>query len=129
MSSINDFTELFSDVWKTGIFGINASEIIIGFIIFLLFYVLRRLFARFIIGRLNKIVSKSKTKIDDTVVDVIEGPLKFFPVVLGFFIASSYIDLNIQIQSFIDLVNRTLITIFIFWLLHQLIVPFSFFAS
>ena len=126
MSSFRDFTELFLDVWSRGIFGINASDIIIGFIIFLLFYVLRRLFARFVIGRLNKIVLKSKTTIDDTVVDVIEGPLKFLPVVIGFFIASSYIEFNNEIQNFIDLFNRTLITIFIFWLLHQLIVPFAF---
>ncbi len=126
MSSFRDFTELFIDVWSRGIFGINASDIIIGFIIFLFFYVLRRLFARFIIGRLNKIVLKSKTSIDDTVVDVIEGPLKFLPVVIGFFIASSYIEFNNQIQNFIDLINRTLITIFIFWLMHQLIVPFAF---
>ncbi len=126
MSSVNEFIELFLEVWERGIFGINASEIIVGFIIFLLFYVLRRLFARFVIGRLTTIVSKSKNTIDDTVVNVIEGPLKFFPVVIGFFIASSYIDVNESIQNFIDLVNRTLITIFIFWLLHQLIVPFSF---
>jgi len=126
MSTINDFIELFLDVWQKGIFGINASEIIIGFIIFLLFYVLRRLFARFIIGRLNKIVLKSKNTLDDTIVNVIEGPLKFLPVVIGFFIASSYIDFTNQVQNFFDLVNRTLITIFIFWLLHQLIVPFAF---
>tara|TARA_B100000579_G_scaffold254587_1_gene209540 strand:+ start:677 stop:1813 length:1137 start_codon:yes stop_codon:yes gene_type:complete len=126
MSTIRDFNELFLEVWQKGIFGINASEIIIGLIIFLLFYVLRRLFARFIIGRLNKIVKKSKTSIDDTVVDVIEGPLKFLPVVIGFFIASSYIDFNNEAKNFIDLINRTLITIFIFWLLHQLIVPFAF---
>ncbi len=126
MSSIKEFIELFSEVWRQGFFGINASEIIIGFIIFLFFYVLRRLFARFIIGRLNKIVLKSKTSIDDTVVEVIEGPLKFLPVVIGFFIASSYVELNSSIQNFVDLVNRTLITIFIFWLLHQLIVPFAF---
>jgi len=126
MSSINEFLDLFSDVWQRGIFDINASEIIIGFIIFLLFYVLRRLFARFIIGRLNKIVLKSKTLLDDTIVKVIEGPLKFLPVVVGFFIASSYIDFTDQIQDFIELVNRTLITIFIFWLMHQLIIPFAF---
>ena len=129
MTSINDFFDLFSDVWQHGIFGINASEIIIGFIIFLLFYVLRRLFARFVIGRLNKIVLKSDNTLDDTIVSVIEGPLKFLPVLIGFFIASSYIDFNIQIQNFIDLVNRTLITIFIFWLMHQLIVPFAFFIT
>ncbi len=126
MEAINSFISLFVDVWKEGIFGINASEIIIGLIIFLIFYVLRRLFARFLINRLNKIVAKTSTRIDDTVIDVIEGPLKFLPIVLGFFIASSYINFSSESQTFIDLLNRTLITIFIFWLLHQLVIPFSF---
>ena len=93
MEAINSFKQLFLEVWNEGIFGLNASEIIIGFIIFLVFYVLRRLFARFIISKLNKLVSKTSNKIDNTVVDVIEGPLKFLPIVLGFFIATSYIEL------------------------------------
>ena len=126
MEAINSFKELFLEVWNEGIFGLNASEIIIGFIIFLVFYVLRRLFARFIISKLNKLVSKTSTKIDNTVVEVIEGPLKFLPIVLGFFIATSYIELSIEVQNFIDLLNRTLITVFIFWLLHQLVIPFSY---
>ena len=126
MNSINDFTNLFIDVWSSGIFGINVSEIIIGFIIFLLFYILRSFFARFLIGRIYKIVKKTKTEIDDVVIKVIEGPLKFLPVVVGFFIATSYIDFNSDLIGFIEKANRTLITVFIFWLLHQLIVPFSF---
>jgi MscS family membrane protein len=126
MEAINSFKELFSEVWNEGFFGLNASEIIIGFIIFLIFYVLRRLFARFIIRKLNKLVNRTSTKIDNTVVEVIEGPLKFLPIVLGFFIATSYIELSIEVQDFIDLLNRTLITIFIFWLLHQLVIPFSY---
>ena len=126
MQAINSFISLFSEVWREGIFGINASEIIIGLTIFLIFYVLRRLFARFLISRLNKLVLQTSTSLDDTVINVIEGPLKFLPVVLGFFIASSYINFSQELQNFIDLLNRTLITIFIFWLLHQLIIPFSF---
>ena len=126
MEAINSFKQLFSEVWNEGVFGLNASEIIISFIIFLIFYVLRRLFARFIISKLNKLVNRTSTKIDNTVVDVIEGPLKFLPIVLGFFIATSYIELSIEVQGFIDLLNRTLITVFIFWLLHQLVIPFSF---
>ena len=94
MNSINDFTNLFKEVWANGIFGVNVSEIIIGFIIFLLFYILRSFFARFLIGRIYKIVRKTKTEVDDVVVKVIEGPLKFLPVVVGFFIATSYIDFN-----------------------------------
>ncbi len=126
MEAFNQFFTLFQEVWSRGIFGINVSEIIIGLIIFLFFYVLRRLFARFIIRRLSKFVLKSKNQIDDAIIDVIEGPLKFLPVVIGFFIASSYIDFSANVQNFIDLINRSLITIFIFWLLHQLVVPFSF---
>jgi len=126
MEAFNQFFTLFQEIWFQGIFGINVSEIIIGLIIFLFFYVLRRLFARFIIRRLSKFVLRSKNQIDDAIIDVIEGPLKFLPVVIGFFIASSYIDFSASVQNFIDLINRSLITIFIFWLLHQLVVPFSF---
>ena len=126
MEAINRFKELFLEVWSQGVFGLNASDIIVGIIIFLIFYVLRRLFARFVISKLSKIVNKTSNKIDNTVVEVIEGPLKFLPIVLGFFIATSYIDLSLEVQNFVDLLNRTLITIFIFWLLHQLVIPFSY---
>ena len=126
MQSFNSFNDLFLDVWNEGVFGINATDIIISLVIFLFFYLLRRLIARFILNRLSKIVTKTTTQIDDAVIEVLDGPLKFFPVVIGFFIASSYLGLSDQNQDFLDLLNRSLITIFIFWLLHQLIIPFSF---
>ena len=126
MEAFNQFLELFKEIWIRGIFGVNVSEIIICLFIFLFFYVLRRLFARFLINRLSKLVLKSENQLDDTIIEVIEGPLKFLPVVMGFFIASSFIDFSTTVQNFIDLINRSLITIFIFWLLHQLILPFAF---
>ena len=126
MESFNTFTDLFLDVWNNGVFGINATDIIVSLVIFLLFYLLRRLIARFILNRLSKIVSRTSNQIDDAVIEVLDGPLKFFPVVIGFFIASSYLDISDNNQDFLDLLNRSLITIFIFWLLHQLIIPFSF---
>ena len=126
MESFNSFTNLFLDVWNNGVFGINATDIIVSLVIFLLFYLLRRLIARFILNRLSRIVSRTSNQIDDAVIEVLDGPLKFLPVVLGFFIASSYLDVSDNNQDFLDLLNRSLITIFIFWLLHQLIIPFSF---
>ena len=126
MEAINSFRELFFEVWNQGVFGLNATDIIVGIFIFLIFYILRRLFARFVIRKLSKIVNRTSNNIDNTVVEVIEGPLKFLPIVLGFFIATSYIEISLEVQSFIDLLNRTLITIFIFWLLHQLVIPFSY---
>ena len=94
MSSVDNFLGLFADVWVRGIFGINVSEIIIGLIIFFIFYILKSFFARFVIGRLYKIVKKTKTDIDNVIIEVIEGPLKFLPVVIGFFIATSYIEFS-----------------------------------
>ena len=126
METFNSFNDLFLDVWNNGVFGINATDIIVSLVIFLLFYLLRRLIARFILNRLSRIVSKTSNQIDDAVIEVLDGPLKFLPVVLGFFIASSYLDVSDNNQDFLDLLNRSLITIFIFWLLHQLIIPFSF---
>ena len=126
METFNSFTDLFLDVWENGVFGVNATDIIVSLLIFLLFYLLRRLIARFILNRLSKIVSRTSNQIDDAVIEVLDGPLKFFPVVLGFFIASTYLDVSENNQDFLDLLNRSLITIFIFWLLHQLIIPFSF---
>jgi len=129
MSSFNNFLNLFIDVWVNGLLGVNVSQLIIGLIIILIFYTIRSFFARFIIARLNKIVKKTKTDIDDAIIKVLEGPLKFLPVVIGFFIATSYIDVSSDLFLFIERLNRTLITVFIFWLLHQLVIPFSFFIK
>ena len=55
METFNSFTDLFLDVWNNGVFGINATDIIVSLVIFLLFYLLRRLIARFILSRLTRI--------------------------------------------------------------------------
>jgi MscS family membrane protein len=55
-----------------------------------------------------------------------EGPARFFPIVIGFFIASYYLDFSPESQSFVDNINRSLITILIFWLIHQFIQPVSY---
>ena len=125
MVKTEEFIELFIDVWKNGISGINISEIIIALIIFFLFLFLRGLFAKFIIKRLEKYVSKTSNKFDNTLVESLKGPTKFFPIVVGFFVATSYVSLGDSTENFIDNANRTLITILIFWSLHQIIGPIS----
>jgi len=55
-----------------------------------------------------------------------KGPAQFFPIVIGFFIASNYLEFSPGSQQFVDNLNRSLITILIFWLLHQFIQPVSY---
>ena len=57
------------------------------------------------------------------------GPARFLPFVLGFFIASYYMSFGEEGKLAIDTINRTLITIFIFWLIHQIVEPISYILS
>ena len=125
MSALEKFTDLFLDVWNNGISGVNISEILIAITIFFFFLFLRGIFAKFVVKRHEKYVSKSTNKFDNSLVSSMEGPAKFFPIVLGFFIASTYLTVDGEGVLFIDKLNRSLITILIFWTFHQAIGPLS----
>ena len=75
---------------------------------------------------MEKIAKRTSNKLDDTFVKAMEGPARFLPIVIGFFIASYYLEFSSDTQIFIDNVNKTLITILIFWLMHQFIQPVSY---
>ena len=122
MNVLENFKNLFLDVWKEGVSGINISEIIIALTIFIFFLFLRGIFSKFVVKRLEKYVSKTTNKFDNSLVSSMEGPAKFFPIVLGFFVSTSYLSGE---HSAIELINRSLITILIFWTFHQIIGPFS----
>ena len=91
MDVLKNFKELFLDVWKDGVSGINISEIIIALTIFIFFLFLRGIFSKFVVKRLEKYVSKTTNKFDNSLVFSMEGPAKFFPIVLGFFVFASYL--------------------------------------
>ena len=129
METLKNFSELFLDVWKEGISGVNISEIVIAISIFVFFLFLRGIFSKFVIKRLEKYVSKTTNKFDNSLVASMEGPAKFFPIVLGFFIASYYMTFSIEGREVVDTINRTLITILIFWVIHQVIEPVSYILS
>ena len=126
MNVIENFSALFIDVWNQGILGVDIFQIIIGLGIFLIFLLFRGLISKLIINRLKKIAKRTTNKLDDTFVQAMEGPARFFPIVIGFFIASYYLEFSPESQSFIDNVNKSLITILIFWLIHQFIQPVTY---
>ena len=126
MDIFKNFSALFSEVWEKGILGIDIFQILIGLGIFLIFLLFRGFISKIIINRLKKIAKKTTNKLDDTFVQAMEGPARFFPIVIGFFIASYYLEFSSESQSFIDNVNKSLITILIFWLIHQFIQPVTY---
>ena len=53
MEIINNFSEIFSSVWKKGILGIDIFQILIGIGIFFIFLVFRGIISKVIIKRLE----------------------------------------------------------------------------
>ena len=129
MEIFNNFKELFLSVWKQGILGIDIFQILIGIGIFLIFLIFRGIISRIIIKRLESITKKTSNKLDDTFVQAMEGPARFVPIVIGFFIASYYMSFSDESRAIVDTINRTLITIFIFWVMHQIVEPISYILS
>ncbi len=129
MELINNFSEIFLSVWNKGILGVDIFQILIGIGIFLLFLIFRGLISKLVIKKLEIISKKTTNKLDDTFVQSLVGPARFLPIVLGFFIASYYMTFSLEGREVVDTINRTLITILIFWIIHQIIEPISYILS
>jgi MscS family membrane protein len=129
MDIFSNFSDLFISVWSKGIRGVDIFQILIGIGIFFIFLIFRGIISKVIIKRLEAITKKTTNKLDDTFVHAMEGPARFLPIVLGFFIASYYMSFGEDARAVVDTINRTLITILIFWLIHQIVEPISYILS
>jgi MscS family membrane protein len=129
MELFNNFSELFLSVWSKGIRGVDIFQILIGIGIFLIFLIFRGIISKVLIKRLEAIAKRTTNKLDDTFVSAMEGPARFLPIVLGFFIASYYMSFGEDGRAAVDTINRTLITILIFWVIHQIVEPISYILS
>jgi len=129
MDIFSNFSDLFVSVWSKGIRGVDIFQILIGIGIFFIFLIFRGIISKVIIKRLEAISKRTTNKLDDTFVHAMEGPARFLPIVLGFFIASYYMSFGEDARAIVDTINRTLITILIFWLIHQIVEPISYILS
>ena len=129
MELLNNFSDIFLSVWNKGILGVDIFQILIGVGIFLLFLIFRGIISKLIIKKLELISKRTTNKLDDTFVKSMVGPARFLPIVLGFFIASYYMTFSVEGREVVDTINRTIITILIFWVIHLIIEPISYILS
>ena len=129
MDIFNNFSDLFFSVWSKGIHGIDIFQILIGIGIFFIFLIFRGIISKVIIKRLENLSKRTSNKLDDTFVHAMVGPTRFLPIVIGFFIASYYMSFGEEGKVAIDTINRTLITVLIFWVIHQIVEPVSYILS
>ncbi len=125
MELINNFYTYILEVFEKGVFGLKIYELGLTFLIILLSLSIRGLFARFIVRKIGNIISKTGNKIDDKLFDSLTPPLKFLPIVFAFLFVTLYVDIDSTLGVYLQKINKTLATIFVFWLIHQAVNPLS----
>jgi MscS family membrane protein len=125
-SSIEAFWSLVTDVWTYGVGGIDMGEILIALGIVFLGLMVRQLFSRLILKRIETVAARTTNRMDDTLATALADPIRFVPVVVGVFIATEYLALSGTAQDVATALNRSLIVFVIFWGLFRMVDPMSF---
>lgn len=126
METLNRFAETVKDVWQQGIWGVDIGRIITAALIFIIFLLIRRLFAAVVINRLGAVTKRTRTHLDDEALKILEKPVALIPVVLGLFVAAEYLSLSGMYALIVDHLVRSLIVFIIFWSLIKLTGPMSY---
>jgi MscS family membrane protein len=112
-------------VFENGVFGISLFDLGIIFISIVFALLIRSFFAKLIVLKLKKIVKKTSTELDDSLYDALIPPFKLLPIVLAFLAITLYFEIDSTLGLYFQKINNTLATIFVFWLIHQALIPFS----
>ncbi len=123
MASWSDFWELVVTVWREGVYGVDIAHILLALFVLLLFLLLRNLFTRFVLGTLKRGAARTTTDIDERIVDALYEPIRFVPVVMGVFFATSVLDVEDGTRQFFYNLNRSLVAFTLFWAFFKVTTP------
>ncbi len=110
------------------VLGIRLVDIFIAIGIFLLIYIAKAFLTKIILKNLRILARKSKNDVDDKFIDILEPPLNFSIIIIAFFLAEEWLDLQ-GFEEVLKHIERTLITFTMFWVLFRCIDQFSYVFS
>ena len=129
MKIFENFFSQISAVIDNGVFGISLLDLGIILISIIFALLIRSIFAKLIVSKVKKFVKKTTTEVDDHLFDALIPPFKLLPIVLVFLVITLYFEIDSTLGLYFQKINNTLSTIFVFWLIHQSLIPLSNFFS
>lgn len=106
------------------ILGFPLVDLLIGITIFLSAFFLRNVIASIILKPFRIIARKRGNETDDTLINVIEAPLKLSIVIIGVYLSTQWLPFK-AFDNFIMLVCKSFSTLIFFWILIRLVDKFS----
>lgn len=126
VNSVSDFWQVVGGVWDAGVLGISLGNVVTALGLFILFLFLRRVIFRLVVSSLMVMTRKTKTDLDDLLLQAIEKPLEFAFVVMGFYVAGQVVPMSEAVGTIFDRMVRSLIAFTLFWTIFRALDPLSF---
>lgn len=120
-----EFWSLIVNAWQQGVLGLDIGRILVALGILGLFYVLRDLFTRIVIASLKRLAARSKTQLDDMLVEAIAPPLRLLVITAGIFAADRYLAPEGLAAAVLFRLEQSLVVAAIFWALYNATHPLT----
>lgn len=118
----NEFWVLVVEVWNTSFLGASVGQGLLAMVAVIAALFLRGIISRGIVFAMRRLVRKTKTKIDDAIVEALSGPFQLVPVIFGLFIATTILGLGGP-ESVGSRLVQAMVAITLFWALHNAVTP------
>ena len=120
---MDNLLNITSDVWVDGLLGISITQIIVSITIMILAILGRIFFIRRVLTWLEKTTENTESKIDDVVLDSLERPLGYVPIVIGLYLLTLYLPLTGSLGMFGENLVKALVVFTIFSALMNMVSP------
>ena len=113
--------EKFMDIMNYTVLNLPLYKFVIAFIVFFLFLFARKIFTLTIVKTAKVFVGKTKTDIDDKILNSLVKPLDFLFIIFGLHIASIVLSIDTYMITF----TKGMMIFSMFWFLYNIIIAFE----
>jgi len=100
-------------------FDVSLGRITAALVAFFLILLLRRVFTRVVLGIVGLWTRKTRTSIDDQVVEIISPPLRFIFIPLGLRVFGTILQLPEDADEFLNHIVRSLLAVAVIWAAYR----------
>lgn len=91
---MENFINLISEVWNKGFLGIDLGSIISSLLVVLIAFLFRGFIISIILNSLERLASKTKSKIDDEILNALRRPIGLVPITIALYICTLILPLS-----------------------------------
>jgi len=120
---MDGLTDIISNVWDQGLFGIGVTEIIVSVLIFITGAIARAFFVGSILKRIEKLTADTESEIDDVLLESLKKPLGYIPLTIAIYLIAVYLPLSGMAELFATNLIKAMIAFTIFSALANSVAP------